>query len=145
MSKHKQPGGIWTAQYAHCALDSIRNSCDVFINFMQLSINIFSCHELRWSCPELMTKNLKFAFMFRLGWLASVRNLGKLWINWWRLEWAIFGDIWRLWLILSSRWWMDSWSSLPQMTSVTSLPSYFDRWITVGQIFHQTDWLGKWN
>ena len=20
MSKHKQPGGIWTAQYAHCAL-----------------------------------------------------------------------------------------------------------------------------
>ena len=21
MSKHKQPGGIWTAQYAHCALD----------------------------------------------------------------------------------------------------------------------------
>ena len=22
MSKHKQPGGIWTAQYAHCALYS---------------------------------------------------------------------------------------------------------------------------
>ena len=21
MSKHKQPGGIWTAQYAHCALE----------------------------------------------------------------------------------------------------------------------------
>ena len=21
MSKHKQPGGIWTAQYAHCAVD----------------------------------------------------------------------------------------------------------------------------
>ena len=20
MSKHKQPGGIWTAQYAHCAV-----------------------------------------------------------------------------------------------------------------------------
>ena len=20
MSKHKQPGGIWTAQYAHCAM-----------------------------------------------------------------------------------------------------------------------------
>ena len=21
MSKHKQPGGIWTAQYAHCAME----------------------------------------------------------------------------------------------------------------------------
>ena len=31
MSKHKQTGGIWTAQSAHCALDSIRNSCDVLI------------------------------------------------------------------------------------------------------------------
>ena len=23
MSKHKQPGGIWTAQYAHCAVEGI--------------------------------------------------------------------------------------------------------------------------
>ena len=23
MSKHKQPGGIWTAQYAHCALEPV--------------------------------------------------------------------------------------------------------------------------
>ena len=23
MSKHKQPGGIWTAQYAHCAVQLI--------------------------------------------------------------------------------------------------------------------------
>ena len=26
MSKHKQPGGIWTAQYAHCAVHSCRMS-----------------------------------------------------------------------------------------------------------------------
>ena len=25
MSKHKQPGGIWTAQYAHCALYQVIN------------------------------------------------------------------------------------------------------------------------
>ena len=26
MSKHKQPGGIWTAQYAHCAMHCTRAS-----------------------------------------------------------------------------------------------------------------------
>ena len=25
MSKHKQPGGIWTAQYAHCAVEPLRS------------------------------------------------------------------------------------------------------------------------
>ena len=35
MSKHKQPGGIWTAQYAHCALEHFATAWDK-LDFLHL-------------------------------------------------------------------------------------------------------------
>ena len=32
MSKHKQPGGIWTAQYAHCAMVMVTRRMGVQTN-----------------------------------------------------------------------------------------------------------------
>ena len=45
MSKHKQPGGIWTAQYAHCALAN----------------NMIRCIGLvgKWSCMMMMQLQLQ--------------------------------------------------------------------------------------
>ena len=38
MSKHKQPGGIWTAQYAHCAVQCQDEGKSQFQSWMKVKV-----------------------------------------------------------------------------------------------------------